>query len=165
MDHLCSLDRALLHQCHCCYRTSFLRSNAALHCEAALRWPSTTIALPLPLPLPLPFPFWKAILAFVQAISTAEQSFLHTNRHLLSCVLPLLLQAAVEPNRGQHLQPCIWAPQVVGSSHPVWQCSHSVGQRQMACRPVSAGYHAVSDMHKDCVVSSSRESHLRWIRK
>ena len=98
---------------------------------------------------------WKAILAFVQAVSAAEQSFLHTDRHLLSCVLPLLLQAALEPNSGQHLQPCIWAPQVMGCSHSVWQRSHSVGQRQMACRQVSVGHHAVGDMHKDCVMNPS----------
>ena len=38
--------------------------------------------------------------AFVQAIPAAEQSFLHPDRHLLSCVLSLLLQAVLEPDSG-----------------------------------------------------------------
>lgn len=71
-----------------------------------------------------------------QAVFAAKQSFVHTDRHLFSRVLPLFLQAAVEPHSGQHLQPCLWPPQVMGCSHPVRQLAHIVSQLYMACRQV-----------------------------
>ena len=56
--------------------------------------------------------------AALQAISASEQSILHPDRHLLSCLLSILLQATVEPHSGQHIQPGLWPAQVLGCSNP-----------------------------------------------
>lgn len=63
----------------------------------------------------------------MQALPAAESRLLHSDRHLLGGLLPLLLQAAVEPDRGQHIQPGVWAAQVLGHSNPAGQCSAAAG--------------------------------------
>ena len=73
----------------------------------------------------------------MQALPTAEPRLLYSDWHLLSGLLPLLLQAAVEPDCGQHIQPGFWAAQVLGHSNSAGQCSAAAGFCGVAVPQVS----------------------------